>query len=279
MNNSPLITVSEALELLKDGAIVFDASIDKVNQKLDTNHIELIPKSLFFDIEGELSDHESGLPHTMVDAAVFTQAMRKLGLNQDSNVIIYDRWGMYSSPRAWWMLRYMGFKEVYVLKGGLPAWKAQGQPITHQHIHAAHSGNFTAEVQKEWFKSKEDIKSLLGNPDYQIVDARSQSRFDGTSPEPRAGLSSGHIPGSNNLPFDQVINDIYFKEDAILKKIYEEHIPFDKPAVFTCGSGITASIIALGAYHLGHRQVSVYDGSWTEWASDPNSPIEKSIAQ
>ncbi|MFZ4260807.1 sulfurtransferase [Sphingobacterium sp. HJSM2_6] len=275
MNTSPIISVSEAADLIQKGAILLDASIDKVNEKLDNNPIELLPNSYFFDIEGALSDHNTGLPHSMVNEQVFTAVMQEIGINQDSVVIVYDRWGLYSSPRAWWMLTYMGLEKVFVLHGGLPAWKESGRSIAHAYSKASKPGNFTAKAQQAWLTTKEAIEKLLDSNTSQILDARSEGRFDATAAEPRAGLPSGHIPGSKNLPFDKLLHGYYFKDDLELKKLFEDRIQRDKPTIFSCGSGITASILALAAYHLGHRQISVYDGSWTEWASDPKARIEK----
>ncbi|WP_180268481.1 sulfurtransferase [Sphingobacterium sp. 1.A.4] len=314
---SPLISTDVALQMINDDQVVLlDATIDKVNEKMDRDRLELIPGSLFFDIEGSFSDHGSVYPHTMVDAAIFEREARKLGINQGDKVIVYDRWGIYSSPRAWWMFKLMGVEEVYVLRGGLPAWKAAGLPIVDAYREVAGlEGDFVAREDKDWMIGTEDLMERLGKDGQMIVDARSEGRFHGTSPEPRAGLKSGHIPGSKNIPFDRVLDGIDYKVDEELSRIFEGKLVSDgnlglegklglegtmvseeklmsenvldddskpignKPIgnrnIFTCGSGVSAAILALAAYHLGSRNVAVYDGSWSEWGAREDTQIER----
>ncbi len=295
---SPLISTDVALQMINDDQVVLlDATIDKVNEKMDRDRLELIPGSLFFDIEGSFSDHESVYPHTMVDAEVFEREARKLGINQGDKVIVYDRWGIYSSPRAWWMFKLMGVEEVYVLRGGLPAWKAAGLPIVDAYREVEGlEGNFVAREDKDWMIGTEDLKNRLDMDGQMIVDARSEGRFHGTAPEPRAGLKSGHIPGSKNIPFDRVLDGIDYKEDEELSRIFEGKLvsesvltdgkmsignkpignkPIGNRNIFTCGSGVSAAILALAAYHLGSRNVTVYDGSWSEWGARKDTPVER----
>ncbi|WP_156307036.1 sulfurtransferase [Sphingobacterium endophyticum] len=276
MRTSALISTDQALKLInEENAVVLDSTIDKVNQKMDSSKLELIPNSLFFDIEGVFSDHESSFPHTMVSPEKFSAEAKKLGINQGSTVIVYDRWGVYSSPRAWWMFRYMGLEKVYVLNGGEPAWKAAGLPIVDEYGDPESLGNFKAKPNYEWFISKEELEERLGDDDFTITDARSAGRFHGTAPEPREGLRSGHIPNSKNLPFDQVLDGITYHDPMELEKLYEGKIDSGKQNIFTCGSGISAAIIALGAYELGNDYITIYDGSWSEWGADPDSAVVK----
>lgn len=300
---SPLISTDVALQMINDDQVVLlDATIDKVNEKMDRDRLELIPGSLFFDIEGSFSDHESKYPHTMVDAEVFEREARKLGINQGDKVIVYDRWGIYSSPRAWWMFKLMGVEKVYVLRGGLPAWKAAGLPIVDAYRKVdGLEGDFVAREDKDWMIGTEDLMERLGKDGQMIVDARSEGRFHGTAPEPRAGLKSGHIPGSMNVPFDRVLEGIDYKEDEELRRVFEGKLvsesglaednnpignnpignnsignnPIGNRNIFTCGSGVSAAILALAAYHLGSRNVTVYDGSWSEWGAREDTVIER----
>ncbi len=280
MNTFPLIDV-KALQALLDQqkpVVLLDATIDKVNQRIDIADVDpqLIPDSIFMDIEGAFSDHSNPLPHTMVDAATFEREARALGINADSIVVIYDRWGIYSSPRAWWMFRSMGHENTFVLQGGLPAWKEQQLPVVAKHRNTATltKGNFVAKPQKEYWINKEEILRGLQETENTIIDARSAGRFAGTASEPRAGLRSGHIPGSYNLPFDEVLVGTHYKSIVELQKIFEPLIS-DKPVVFSCGSGISAAIIALAARQLDYQNLSIYDGSWSEWGADENVQIEK----
>ncbi|MCL7989317.1 sulfurtransferase [Sphingobacterium sp. lm-10] len=280
MHNLPLINIAALHVLIAQGksVVLIDATIDKVNQRIDADGAtpELIPDSVFMDIEEKFSDHSNPLPHTFVDAAKFEKEAQALGINRDSILVIYDRWGVYSSPRAWWMFRAMGHENTFVLQGGLPAWKEQHLPIVSKHLDTATlpHGNFIANPQPNFWKSKAEILKGLKDQENTIIDARSASRFAGTSQEPRAGLRSGHIPGAQNLPFDQVLSDIQYKDSSALKAIFDPLIG-EKPVVFSCGSGISAAIIALAAYQLGYEDLAIYDGSWAEWGADENVPVER----
>lgn len=271
---SPLINIETLHELSANNKLVIlDATIDKVNEKIDNHNRALIPNSLFFDIEGCFSDHSSGLPHTMVSATIFSEQVQRLGINQDSIIVIYDRWGVYSSPRAWWMFRYMGHTQTYVLDGGIKAWQEADLPTTGSHINNTKQGNFIASIQPDWITDKQTILASLATNQSNIIDARGEGRFNGISPEPRPGVRSGHIPTSSNIPFDLVLEGTYLKDVQTLKALFNTHLSNSKQNIFSCGSGITASILALAAFQAGRSNISVYDGSWAEWGSDPTLPI------
>jgi thiosulfate/3-mercaptopyruvate sulfurtransferase len=235
-----------------------------------------IPGSRFFDLKKDFQDPNSALPNAIPSAAHFTAACQDLGIQKDSKIVLYDSSGIYASPRAWWLFRVMGHQNVAVLNGGLPAWKAAGLSVESLQKHTFPKGGFQATLQADQFKDTEAIKANLDHQTQQVIDARSAGRFQGTAPEPRAGLSSGHIPGSFNVPFTEVLENGQYKTPEVLNRIFAELNLDEKPLTFSCGSGITACIVLLAAEQvLGDQVKAVYDGSWTEWASTEGLPIIK----
>jgi thiosulfate/3-mercaptopyruvate sulfurtransferase len=233
-----------------------------------------IPGAVFFDID-DISDKNSSLPHMLPSPEQFSSQMRKMGIGDGMRVIIYDASGMFSAARVWWTLRAMGNEDVAVLNGGLAKWSSEGRPQEDGPPVVRGVRHFTSRRNADLIRDRDEILKMIDNGSEQIVDARAADRFRGEAPEPREGLRSGHIPGSLNLPYPALLNsDGTFKPAEELRKAFDSAgIDLTKPIANTCGSGVTASIVALALAILGHRHVSVYDGSWSEWGADESLPI------
>ncbi|MFT4809825.1 MAG: thiosulfate/3-mercaptopyruvate sulfurtransferase [Paraglaciecola sp.] len=244
-----------------------------IAEKTDKSPVGYIPNSMFFDFENIFCDKDSSLPHTMPNEISFTENADNLGINQDSLIVIYDNKGIYCAPRVWWMFKSMGHQQVYVLNGGLPNWLQQNRPKVLQFVSPLKSGDFKAKFNKNYFLSADELIQNLTN--ITLLDARSAGRFNGKQAEPRKGLRSGHIPRSLNLPFQTCIEGFVLKSSEELKCIFSEYTQtFDGFLVFSCGSGVTACILALAATEAGFTHIAVYDGSWSEWGARTDLPIE-----
>lgn len=230
---------------------------------------EHIPRSVFFDID-EIADDTSPYPHMMPDAVKFSSRVRKLGIGDGNRVIVYDRNKFVASARAWWMLRVMGHKDVKVLDGGLQAWKDAGGEVEDLPTPPGER-HFTPRVRTDLLMEARGLEQLVGNSKARIVDSRPEDRYYGRVAEPREGLPTGHIPGSVNVPGSLVYDaDGKMKSAEELKAILPEA---GQPTISTCGSGVMACVMALAYARTGNWDVAVFDGSWTEWASDPSRPI------
>src|SRR5262249_36959826 len=217
-----------------------------------------------------IADHTSALPHMLPPAEKFASRMKRMGVGDGMYIVTYDSQGLYSAARVWWMFRAMGHEEVRVLNGGLKKWKAEGRPLESGPPRPRSARHFTAVRNARLISDVEDVKALLGSATKQIIDARSAARFQGRVPEPRPHLRSGHIPGSRNVPFESLLNaDGTLRPAAELGAIFAAAgVNPAKPVVASCGSGVTAGVIALALALLGQTDAAVYDGSWTEWGAD-----------
>ena len=276
---NPLVTTAWLAGRLREpDVVILDATLPPVGvtPPADTRArytAKHIPGAIFFDIE-ELSDRASSLPHMLPPPDVLSRSLSALGIGDHMDIIVYEQEGVFSAPRAWWMLNTCGAQHVYLLDGGLCAWSEAGLPTDSGFVvrgpavfHAKRNQN----AVKDFLQMQQMIVAHG-----QILDARSPARFAGSAPEPRPGLSSGHMPGATSLPFTELVEDGRLKSAKELREIFTaKGVDREQPIITTCGSGVTAAVIALGLEIAGATQVSLYDGSWAEYATRPEAVIEK----
>ncbi|MGV2988483.1 sulfurtransferase [Vibrio sp. E150_011] len=273
----PLVSATWLYEKLgeDDSLVILDTSIEfqiPMEPPKDTSGV--IPQSQRFDYDRVFCDLNNPLPHMMPSSQRFNQLASELGITPDSTIVVYDNSGTYASPRAWWMLKALGFESVYVLSGGLPAWKAHQYPVDSGYVNA-NVTSLNQPLSSQFFLTAEQVLTHSSEQTRKIVDARSLARFSGKAKEPREGVRSGHIPSSLCLPFAELMRDGTLKPKEELTTLFAG-ISEDKstPIVFSCGSGVTACILALGATICGYTDLAVYDGSWTEWGQRVDLPVE-----
>ncbi|MGO4907478.1 3-mercaptopyruvate sulfurtransferase [Pseudorhodobacter sp. W20_MBD10_FR17] len=234
-----------------------------------------IPGARFFDID-EISDHRSDLPHMAPPVEKFISRMRAMGIGDGHQVVVYDSTGLFSAARVWWTFRLMGKMDIAVLDGGLPKWQAEGRDIEDMPP-VVRDRHITVQRQSGLVKDVTQVAQASKLAETEIIDARAAARFKGEAAEPRAGLRSGHIPNSKNLPFGNLLNgDGTMKAPDVIKAAFEAaDVDLSKPVITTCGSGVTAAILSLGLERIGHKNHALYDGSWSEWGMFDDLPIAK----
>lgn len=276
MTRDPIVSTSWLAEHLDDPNVaVLDATWFMPGTPRDAKAEFLnahIPGAGFFAID-EVCDQTSDLPHMLASAKQFTAAMRALGVNSRATVVVYDAQGLFSAPRLWWNLRAMGHEASLVLDGGLPAWLAEGRPLASgQPIVTA--GDFTARPIPALVRDRAQVGVALETHAAQLVDARPAPRFAGHAPEPRAGVRSGHMPGALNVPFALAVDNGRLASARQLERLFKDHgVDLAAPIITTCGSGISAALLALALARLGRFDAAVYDGSWTEWGAAADTPV------
>lgn len=275
----PLVSTAWlAQHLTDDNLRILDASwyLPAANRNpQDEYHRAHIPGALFCDLDA-LSDQASPLPHTLPSAEQFGRDMGALGIGQGTMVVVYDTTGFnMSAGRIWWMLRIFGHDRVVVLDGGFGKWRAEGRPV-EAGSRSVPAARFIPRPRWKMIRTLDQMKKNLRSGEAQVVDARSAGRFSGTDPEPRPGLRSGHIPGSRNLPYQAVVgpDGTLLPADQLSERFRQAGIDLERPVVASCGSGTSACALLLGLDALGHQRLALYDGSWSEWGSLPDTPIE-----
>ena len=232
-----------------------------------------IPGAVFFDIDAN-ADRTVDLPHMLPTPEAFAAMAGRLGLSRDATLVAYDSLGIRAAARVWWTLRVMGFPEVRVLDGGLKAWRAAGLPLEAGDVTLV-ATRLEPRFDAELVRNVDDVRAILESGSAQMVDARSAARFRGEAPEPRAGLRSGHMPGARNVPFDALLTaeGTLKSADEIARLFQAADVDLNRPVVTTCGSGVTASVLALGLARTGRQRTPVYDGSWSEWGGLADAPV------
>lgn len=271
MTKTPLISAEDLLANA-DAAVAIDASWHMPSTGRDARaefEAGHVPGAAFFDIDA-VADRTSDLPHMLPSPEVFAEAVGAMGIGPDDHVVVYDTLGLFSAARGWWTFRAMGHARVSVLDGGLPAWRAAGGALETGPARRA-ATVYRATPDPALVRDAASVRAALSSGAADVLDARPAARFNGHAPEPRAGLRSGAMPGAKSLPYSELLTpDGRMKPPEELKRIFTARAAGERPLIATCGSGVTASVIALAAEVAGVAGYSVYDGSWAEWGRESN---------
>jgi thiosulfate/3-mercaptopyruvate sulfurtransferase len=259
---------------------VMDSSFYMPAEKIDPHAVfedGHIPGARFFDIE-TIADLETSLPHMVPSAGRFENLARALGISRSSRVVFYDQKGIFSAPRGWWLMRLFGHDQAAVLDGGLPKWRAEGRTVEAGAAGEVRPGDFRADFRSARLRGIGDMLENLSSKRELVLDARAKGRFDGTTPEPRPGLQSGHIPGAKSVPMSDLLGpgQVFLPADALRARFAAAGVGEDTAVVTSCGTGVSAALLTLGLELAGLKPGALYDGSWTEWAGRDDTPKEMS---
>jgi thiosulfate/3-mercaptopyruvate sulfurtransferase len=276
--NTSLVSVDWLKENLNHSELtVIDASWFMPGQERNGREewlSERIPNAIYFDFDQHIYETDTDQPHMLPSKAFFSEQVGLLGIGDQDKIVVYDSQGIFSAPRVWWMFKAMGHKEVAVLDGGLPAWKSAHGALEVSAPIAISPVIYQASEMPQWNADIDSVHAEIGNSNTAIIDARGVERFLGQQEEPRPNVRRGRIPGSKNLPFAEILEDGHMKPISYLKARFDDVCDDSQSLIFSCGSGVTACILALAATQLGKEKLAVYDGSWTEWGSRHEYPVE-----
>lgn len=269
--STPLVGLAELAEHLNDEHVVILNATP--NAEPDGEHI---PGAQNADIEGAWSDHEDQWVHTFPKPALFEAELRRLGISADTHVVIYEDKGIFARARIWWLLKWAGHEAVSLFDGDLESWKAAGLPVTCEPTAPRTTGNFEVHLHPELLLDEAATWAACQDGSKQILDARSAGRFAATEPEPRPGLRGGHIPGSTSMPYLDLVDGGSFKPVPVLAEVLQPKLD-GRPVIASCGSGVTACVVAFALHLLGRDDVQIYEGSWSQWGRPDGPPVETGI--